>query len=142
MEKRTIPKVIRFAPFEIELFEQLSKRYGMKTSTDFIRSALMIALALPSQIERYCFGFDEARKQLRGVASNLNQLTRKANSGDIKAWTAKEQKTVDDIAVAVAGLHKIIASYNEIAQQRHLIAPSQYRAEYDQLMAETEEALR
>lgn len=137
MTNRTMTKTIRFAPSEIELFERLSERHGMKGSTDFIRSSLMIALALPSQVERYCFGFDEARQQLRGVASNLNQLTRKANSGDIKGWTAKEQKTVDEITAAVAGLHKVIANYNTIAQQRQLIDPSQYRAEYDQLMAAT-----
>lgn len=141
MEKRTVVRAIRFTPFEIEIFEALAERYGMKGSTDFIRSALLVALALPSQVERFSFGFDETRAQLRGAASNLNQLTRRANSGDIKGWTAKEQKSVDDIADAVAGLHEVIASYNKIAQQRQLIDPSQYRAEYDQLMADTAEAL-
>lgn len=141
MEKRTIVRAIRFTPSEIELFDSLAERHDMKGSTDFIRSALLIALGLPSQVERFGFGFDEARKQLRGAASNLNQLTRRANSGDIKGWTAKEQKRVDDIAAAVAGLHKVIASYNKIAQQRQLVDPAQYRAEYEQLMADVAEGL-
>ena len=113
----------------------------MKGTTDFVRASLLIALALPSQIERFSFGFDEARTQLRGAASNLNQLTRKANSGDVKGWTSKEQKTVDDTMTAIAALHSVIADYNKIAQQRQLLDPAKYRADYDALMAETSEAL-
>lgn len=113
----------------------------MKGTTDFVRAALLVALALPSQIERFSFGFDEARTQLRGAASNLNQLVRRANSGDLKAWTPNEQKKVDEITAVIAALHSVIANYNKIAQQRQLVDPVKYRTDYDALMVEASKAL-
>jgi len=141
MSNRTVRKTIRFAPDEIDTIERLSESHGLKGSTDFIRASLLIALALPSQIERFSFGFDEVRTQLRGAASNLNQLARKANSGDIKGWTPKEQQKLDETTAAIAALHSVIASYNKIALQRQLVDRAKYRADYDALMAETSKAL-
>ena len=93
---------MRLTAEENDLLEEQSTRTG-RSKSDVIRSAwkrLKIVELPPAD-------FEETVMQLRRIGNNLNQLTRAANSGDVRIPEIKE--TLSEITAIDKKLSKILA---------------------------------
>ena len=56
-----------------------------------IRTSIRMALAIPTKEEANIRRFQEIERELRGLATNFNQLTRAANAGKLM-WNEADSK--------------------------------------------------
>lgn len=92
------------------------KAWGVSIAA-IIRSSIRMALGIPTKEEANIRRFQEIERQLSGLSTNFNQLTRAANAGKLM-WTQGDADLISDLSVTVKETRGLFREYQKQAHRR------------------------
>lgn len=107
---------IRFSADEHAFLKAMSKRFGIPRAT-ILKTGLRMSLGVPTKEEANIRHFQSLERQFVGVARNLNQLTRSANSGRL-FWGVEEQNEICNLQREVEEVRDALRDYLRAAAGR------------------------
>lgn len=114
----SVTTTIRLPPEELVWLKEFSRRNGVSVSGMF-RTAMRVALGVPGKEREMLRRFDEQIKQLTGVARNLNQMTRAANSGKLR-WDSGAERRIAVLEKETRATLSLFWQYRRIVSLRGL----------------------
>ena len=106
----------RLSQEEFEGFDQAWEAAGLASRSDAVRVLVRRAAGLFEPDHREIGAWAEVAHQLRGVATNINQMAKAANRGQI-AWGAEERAEMRDLAKGVHDLEVRLRRLSQGARQ-------------------------
>ena len=92
------------------------KAWGVSIAA-IIRTSIRMALGIPTVEEANIRRFQEIERQLSGLSTNFNQLTRAANAGKLM-WTQGDADLIFDLAATVKETRGLFREYKKQAHTR------------------------
>lgn len=116
---------MRFEADELALLKALSKELGIRSLAALIRLYIRIGLGTPTREQATMHKFDDIKRQLRGMANNLNQMTRAANAGKFRLNKRTEDQ-LEEMKVLVQSASDLLNTYQDASQIRSLVRSQAY----------------
>ena len=107
---------IRWTDEEHTFLKGRADAWGVSIAS-IIRTSIRMALAIPTKEEANIRRFQEIERELRGLTTNFNQLTKAANAGKLM-WNEADSKLVSDLSAEVEEARALFQEYQRQASRR------------------------
>lgn len=114
--KKTMTSTIRWTVEEHAFLTGRKKAWRVSIAA-IIRTSIRMALGIPTVEEANIRRFQEIERQLSGLSTNFNQLTRAANAGKVM-WTQSDADLVSDLSSTVNEVRALFREYQILAHSR------------------------
>jgi signal transduction histidine kinase len=111
---------MRFERDELASLKEYQKTMQLRSLAGLIRVGLRAALRLPNLEERRLLRMDEQVTQLRGMATNLNQMAKAANAGKFR-MNKRTEDLMAQMYAAISDLTHLLNEYCSAADHRPIL---------------------
>ena len=116
---------IRFDKDELSLLRKFSKEFELRSVAALLRLYIRIGMGLPSRELARLHEFQEMLRQLRGMANNLNQMTKAANAGKFRLDKRTEQ-SIEEMRQFVEASCDLLNDYQDSASIKSIVRAQAY----------------
>lgn len=115
--RNTVTTTIRFERAELASLKEYREIMKLRSLAGLIRVGLRVALRLPNLEEKRLLRVDEQLLQLRGMASNLNQMAKAANAGKFRT-NKRTEALMEQMNAAISELTNLLNEYCSAVENR------------------------
>lgn len=132
---------MRFEADELALLKVQSKEFNLRSVAALIRIYIRICQGTPTRLQEEAADLDDIRLQLRGVATNLNQMAKAANAGKFRL-TSHVEAELKDLQETVRVTLDLLNAYKDATRIRSLVRALAYFEAKEKTLEESKAWLR
>ena len=117
---KTVTTTVRFERDELAALKEYRTAMRLRSLGGLIRVGLRVALRLPNLEEKRLLRIEEQIVQLRGMASNLNQMAKAANAGKFRTNKRTEERMAQ-MTETISELTHLLNEYCSAADRRPIM---------------------